>query len=146
MIRRPPRSTLFPYTTLFRSSYGEGALAIYQELAGRYAGTGAAARAQVHVQQLREWFAEKAYKNGMFYFRRRAFDSAVIYYKDVVANYQGTTRVPDALMRLVEAYRAIGYTDELKETCGTLRKYYPWTERLNESCPAPSHSSAAPPS
>src|SRR3712207_9030432 len=26
MIRRPPRSTLFPYTTLFRSRRGEGAL------------------------------------------------------------------------------------------------------------------------
>src|SRR2546430_12510398 len=25
MIRRPPRSTLFPYTTLFRSSYGKRA-------------------------------------------------------------------------------------------------------------------------
>src|SRR3712207_8884734 len=25
MIRRPPRSTLFPYTTLFRSSFGEAA-------------------------------------------------------------------------------------------------------------------------
>src|SRR5256885_7135183 len=24
MIRRPPRSTLFPYTTLFRSRHGEG--------------------------------------------------------------------------------------------------------------------------
>src|SRR3712207_8842973 len=24
MIRRPPRSTLFPYTTLFRSSWGSG--------------------------------------------------------------------------------------------------------------------------
>src|SRR3712207_7840390 len=24
MIRRPPRSTLFPYTTLFRSAHGEG--------------------------------------------------------------------------------------------------------------------------
>src|SRR2546425_7547268 len=24
MIRRPPRSTLFPYTTLFRSLYGQG--------------------------------------------------------------------------------------------------------------------------
>src|SRR2546425_7432989 len=24
MIRRPPRSTLFPYTTLFRSSYSQG--------------------------------------------------------------------------------------------------------------------------
>src|SRR6266496_1776504 len=27
MIRRPPRSTLFPYTTLFRSDYHEPALA-----------------------------------------------------------------------------------------------------------------------
>src|SRR3712207_8839254 len=26
MIRRPPRSTLFPYTTLFRSKYGKAAL------------------------------------------------------------------------------------------------------------------------
>src|SRR5256886_14816247 len=26
MIRRPPRSTLFPYTTLFRSVVGDGAL------------------------------------------------------------------------------------------------------------------------
>src|ERR1041385_5416915 len=40
-------------------SYGETALAIYQELAGRYPGTNAAARAQGHVQQLREWFSQK---------------------------------------------------------------------------------------
>src|SRR3712207_8949028 len=26
MIRRPPRSTLFPYTTLFRSAYRDGAI------------------------------------------------------------------------------------------------------------------------
>src|SRR3712207_7374687 len=26
MIRRPPRSTLFPYTTLFRSAYPKGAV------------------------------------------------------------------------------------------------------------------------
>src|SRR5258705_10114697 len=28
MIRRPPRSTLFPYTTLFRSNRSQGALAL----------------------------------------------------------------------------------------------------------------------
>src|SRR2546422_1586165 len=28
MIRRPPRSTLFPYTTLFRSGLGQDALAV----------------------------------------------------------------------------------------------------------------------
>src|SRR3712207_8763614 len=28
MIRRPPRSTLFPYTTLFRSSYGGAVITV----------------------------------------------------------------------------------------------------------------------
>src|SRR2546422_2082595 len=39
MIRRPPRSTLFPYTTLFRSPHGDAAAA------GRRSGRGAVARA-----------------------------------------------------------------------------------------------------
>src|SRR6266699_1680897 len=90
-------------------SYGETALAIYQELAGRFPDSDAAARAQMHTQQLKEWFSQKDYKNGMFYFRRRAYDSAIIYFKDVIATYPGTSRVPDALMRLVDSYRVIGY-------------------------------------
>src|SRR6059036_2944712 len=73
-------------------SYGQTALAIYQELQGRYPGTPAAARAQLHVKQLKEWFSQKDYKNGMFYFRRRAYDSAIIYFKDVIATYPGTSR------------------------------------------------------
>ena len=119
-------------------SYGETALAIYQELAGRYPGTDAAARAQMHTQQLKEWFSQKDYKNGMFYFRRRAYDSAIIYFKDVIATYPGTSRVPDALMRLVDSYRVIGYADELKETCAHLRRFFPQTEGLDKSCPADS--------
>jgi len=125
-------------------SYGQSALAIYQELAGRYPGTDAAVRAQVHVQQLREWFSQKDYKNGMFYFKRRAFDSAIIYFKDVIANYPGTTRVPDALLRLVDSYRVIGYRDEVTETCAHLRRFFAQTEGLDKSCPA--DSSAVSPS
>src|SRR3712207_2444497 len=34
MIRRPPRSTLFPYTTLFRSLYQIGALEAFARVAG----------------------------------------------------------------------------------------------------------------
>src|SRR2546430_9811887 len=34
MIRRPPRSTLFPYTTLFRSQPGDAAAAIAAPLRG----------------------------------------------------------------------------------------------------------------
>src|SRR3712207_8782671 len=35
MIRRPPRSTLFPYTTLFRSQDVEGEVPHHQRLPGR---------------------------------------------------------------------------------------------------------------
>ncbi|PYO61953.1 MAG: hypothetical protein DMD28_07530 [Gemmatimonadetes bacterium] len=127
---------------------GQTALATYQELQGRYPGTDAAARAQLHVSQLNEWFAEKNYKNGMFYFRRRAYDSAIIYFKDVIANYPGTRLVPDALLRLVDSYRAIRYIEELKEACANLRQYYPKTDGLAARCPAetgnPARSSGTP--
>ena len=32
MIRRPPRSTLFPYTTLFRSAQPEKAKVLYEQI------------------------------------------------------------------------------------------------------------------
>src|SRR5256885_10720568 len=35
MIRRPPRSTLFPYTTLFRSDYLGGAILLGPQLAAK---------------------------------------------------------------------------------------------------------------
>jgi outer membrane protein assembly factor BamD len=118
-------------------SYGETALAIYQELAGRYPDSDAAGRARLHVRRLETQFAEKAYKTGIFYMRRKAFDSAIIYFKDVIATYPNAARAPDALLRLVDSYRAIGYTQEVQETCEHLRRFYPNASRLEASCPAP---------
>ncbi len=114
---------------------GETALSIYQELAGRYPDSDAAARARLHVRHLQEQFAEKSYKNGMFYLRRKAYDSAIIYFKDVVASFPEAKRVPDALLRLVDSYRAIGYKEELQETCSHLRRFYPQASGLARSCP-----------
>lgn len=116
-------------------SYGEAALAIYQDLAGRYPDSEAAARAQLHVRDLRNWFADKAYKNGLFYFKRRAWDSGIIYFKDIVANYPEAPRAPDALLRLVDTYRAIGYKEELQEACAHLRRFYPQAGGIAKSCP-----------
>jgi outer membrane assembly lipoprotein YfiO len=118
-------------------SYGETALAIYQELAGRYPQSDAAQRAQFHVRQLREWFADKAYRNGLFYYRRHAYDSGIIYFKDVIANYGETPRAADAMLRLADSYRAIHYTEELQEACDRLRRYYPKLPGVTRSCPAP---------
>jgi outer membrane protein assembly factor BamD len=121
---------------------GQTALATYQELLGRYPGTDAAARAQVRIRQLNEWFAEKGYRTGMFYLRRRAYDSAIIYFKDIVASYPDTRLVPDALLRLVDTYRVIGYAEERKETCANLRRYYPQAAGLDSRCPAETSAGA----
>jgi outer membrane protein assembly factor BamD len=118
-------------------TYGEAALAIYQELAGRYPGSDAAARAALHARELKERFAEKAYKTGLFYQKRRAYDSAIIYFKQVIATYPETTLTPQALLRLVEIYRSIFYVEELEETCAHLRRYYPDLRGIAERCPAP---------
>src|SRR2546430_2541829 len=44
MIRRPPRSTLFPYTTLFRSDYDAGVLTQSSGIADYFERTAASAR------------------------------------------------------------------------------------------------------
>ena len=115
---------------------GETALATYQELVGRYPDSDAAARAQIHIRELNDWFAEKTYRTGVFYYRRKAYDSAIIYFKTIIATYPDTRWVPLALLRLVDAYRVIGYGEELKETCANLRQYYPKTDGLDRRCPA----------
>jgi outer membrane protein assembly factor BamD len=125
-------------------SYGETALAVYQELAGRFPESDAAARARLHVRRLENQFAEKTYKTGIFYLRRKAFDSAIIYFKDVIANYPTTERAPDALLRLVDSYRAIGYKQEVQETCEHLRRFYPKATALDRACPATADSTATP--
>jgi outer membrane protein assembly factor BamD len=125
-------------------SYGETALAIYQELAGRFPDSDAAARARPHIRRLENQFAEKVYKTGIFYLRRKAWDSAIIYFKDVIATYPTTQRAPDALLRLVDSYRAIGYKQERQETCEHLRRFYPQATGLDRSCPPAADSSATP--
>lgn len=125
---------------------GEAALAAYQELAGRYPESEAAARASLHVRKLRTWLAEKAYSNGMFYLRRRAYDSGILYFREVVAAYGDTQWVPFALLRLIDSYHAISYNEERKETCGHLRRFFPKTAVDGTKCPAaaPADTGASP--
>src|SRR2546429_5022732 len=55
MIRRPPRSTLFPYTTLFRSVSGAAGAAAASGAAGGAAGgaaPSASARSEEHTSEL----------------------------------------------------------------------------------------------
>jgi outer membrane protein assembly factor BamD len=116
-------------------SYGQTALATYQELLNRYPGTPAATRAQARILELNERFATKSYKAALFYFRLKAYDSAILYLKDLVATYPKASVVPEALIKLVQAYRALNYGEDVMETCGYLHRFHPRTPGANEVCP-----------
>jgi outer membrane assembly lipoprotein YfiO len=115
-------------------SYGQTALATYQELLNRYANTAAAARAQERIDDLQERFAYKEYRAALFYFKLKAYDSAILYLKDLVATYPRASIAPDALLKLVEAYRRLGYQEDVKETCGYLRRFHPNAVRGRSPC------------
>jgi outer membrane assembly lipoprotein YfiO len=116
-------------------TYGQTALSTYQELLNRYPESPAAKRAQLRVNELNERFAYKEYKAAMFYFRLKAYDSAVLYLKDLVATYPKTAVVPDALVKLVHAYKALGYREDVQETCGYIQRFHPKAPKAHEVCP-----------
>jgi outer membrane protein assembly factor BamD len=69
--------------------------------------------------------AAKAYEGGEWYQRRRALDSALIYYQDVVRLYPRTSYAPRALRRMMEIYETLDYQEELEETRQRLLSGYP---------------------
>ncbi len=116
-------------------TYGQTALSTYQELLNRYPASNAAKRAQLRIAELDERFAYKAYKAAIFYFRLKAYDSAILYLKDLVATYPKAAVVPDALVKLVQAYKTLGYREDVQETCGYIRRFHPKAPGAGDVCP-----------
>jgi outer membrane protein assembly factor BamD (BamD/ComL family) len=62
-----------------------------------------------------KWFATKDYENGMQYMRRKAYDSAILYFRDIVTKYPNTARSRDALLELASVRRSS--TRTTRRTC-----------------------------
>ncbi len=118
-------------------TYGQTALGTYQELLSRWPDSPPAARAQVKIARLQERFAYKDYRSALFYFRYKAYDSAILYLRGILAEYPRTPVVPDALRKLIEAFRILGYQEDLAETCDYLRRFHPDEPLPEQGCAPP---------
>jgi outer membrane protein assembly factor BamD len=97
------------------------ALDAYSTLQRVYPDSPLAPIAEAKGAEINDALAKKDYDNGMFYFRRGGYISAVIYFQDVVKDYPGTKTARQAQLMMVEAYRRLKYTEDLIEMCNTLR-------------------------
>ncbi len=116
-------------------TYGETAKSVYEEVGTRYPGTPAAGRAALRLAVLGEKFALKEYKNALFYFKFKAYDSAILLFRAVIATYPRSSVVPDALERLVRSYQILGYKEDVKETCAYIAQYAPDPAGPARLCP-----------
>lgn len=115
--------------------YGGEAAATFELMLGLYPDSEWKDSATKQLGVLQEWFATKDYETGMHYMRRKAYDSAIIYMRDVVTKYPNSARSRDALLRLVDAFDAINWKDDKADTCKTLKEKYPSDPEVANACP-----------
>jgi outer membrane protein assembly factor BamD len=68
--------------------------------------------------------AAKEMEVGRYYLKRKNYAAAINRFRVVVADYQTTTHTAEALHRLVEAYLALGLTDEAQTAAAILGYNY----------------------
>ena len=116
------------------ATYGKSAITAYQSLLASYPDSPYANRTQNELTKLDEWLAEKDYNTGYLYLKRKAYDSAILYFKDVIRQHPNAKKTRDAYLRLLEAYRAIRYTEDARDLCDAMRKAYPNDREVSRDC------------
>lgn len=84
------------------------------------------------TKELTDKLARKYYLNAVYYYKRRAYDSAIVYLKYLLKTYKGSAVEPDALKTLYETYTKLGYVEEAGETRDRLLREYPDSQAARE--------------
>ena len=98
------------------------------ELTRRYPNSRYAADARLKIDLVRDHLAGKEMEIGRFYQKRGQWLAAVMRFRTVVDEYQTTTHVPEALLRLTESYLALGVPEEANKAAAVLGANYPGTD------------------
>jgi outer membrane protein assembly factor BamD len=103
----------------------EKAIASLEEVIRKYPTTEYAASAKRKVAIARDQLAGKEVMTGKYYLDRRDYSGAINRFKIVVTRYQTTRHVEEALLRLTEAYMALGVVEEAQTSAAVLGHNFP---------------------
>jgi outer membrane protein assembly factor BamD len=118
------------------AEYGQSALTQFQTLQALYPNSTFVPKANQQLAKLDAWFAKKDYLTGTHYLKRKAYDSAIIYFKDVIRLHPAAPITRDAYLRLHDAYTEINYKDDARDLCDNMRKAYPSDRDVLRECGA----------
>jgi outer membrane protein assembly factor BamD len=101
------------------------AISALEEVVRKYPTSEYAASAKKKIDLARDQLAGKEMEVGRFYLKKRDFIGAINRFKVVVTQYQTTRHVEEALMRLSEAYVALGIIEEAQTAAAVLGHNFP---------------------
>lgn len=111
----------------------ELALAALDEVVRRSPGTAYARDAQLKIDLTKDHLAGQEMEIGRYYLRRGEYQASINRFRRVIEQYQTTTQVPEALLRLTEAYLALGVVDEAQTAAAVLGHNYPGSDWYADS-------------
>jgi outer membrane protein assembly factor BamD len=103
----------------------EKAVQTLDEVARKYPGSEYAVAAKKKIEIARDQLAGKEMDVGRWYMQRRDYTGAINRFKVVVTRFQTTRHVEEALLRLTEAYLALGIVGEAQTSAAVLGHNFP---------------------
>ena len=103
----------------------EKALRMFESLVEKYPKSEYVDDAKLKIQVTRDQLAAKEMSIGRHYLARKNYIGAVNRFREVVAKYQTTRHIEEALYRLTEAYLALGIVNEAQTAAAVLGHNYP---------------------
>ena len=101
------------------------ALGAFEEIVKRWPTSEYAADSKFKVQVAKDQLAGKEMDIGRFYLNQGNYAAATNRFKVVVAQYQQTRHIEEALSRLTECYMSLGITNEAQTAAAILGHNYP---------------------
>lgn len=106
----------------------EQAKRTFEELVNRFPNSEYARDAQLKIDLCNDHLAGKEMVIGRYYLERQYYLAAINRFKTVVDRFQTTTHVPEALLRLTEAYTALGIDGAARKSAAVLGYNFPQSE------------------
>lgn len=103
----------------------ERALIALDEVSRKWPTSEYANDAKQRVMVARDQLAGKEMDVGRYYLKQRNFTGAVNRFREVLVRYQTTRHVEEALMRITEAYMALGIVPEAQTAAAVLGHNFP---------------------
>jgi outer membrane protein assembly factor BamD len=114
------------------------ALSLFKSVEEKFPDGSYADSALVKSYFLNDRLAKKTFENGYFYYKRKYYDSAIIYFETMISEFETTSWLAPAYLYLAKAYDKLQLEDEAREIRVRLLDEYPLTleaQRVREEYP-----------